>query len=215
MDSERAQKVGNRGQKNHYIRYLKYRNLHENMFKKLGIDEVDKNQNKRLIGQMVDKLTVLCNLDNSDAQSICYDATFTMSRTERIRNMIDKEGRHLFSPRLAEGGISLTADGAKLLHSKRNLVIPSGFSDEGFNFSPGQGPAWIVVNDDAVPFIKQGRNVMNGFVLGADPWLRPNENVLIVDKEGDLIGFGRSSTTLSEISSFKKGIAVKTREGCP
>ena len=190
-------------------------NLHENMFKKLGIDEVDKNQNKRLIGQMVDKLTVLCNLDNSDAQSICYDATFTMSRTERIRNMIDKEGRHLFSPRLAEGGISLTADGAKLLHSKRNLVIPSGFSDEGFNFSSGQGPAWIVVNDDAVPFIKQGRNVMNGFVLGADPWLRPNENILIVDKEGDLIGFGRSSTTLSEISSFKKGIAVKTREGCP
>ena len=56
---------------------------------------------------------------------------------------------------------------------------------------------------------------MNGFVIGADPWLRPNENVLIVNSEGDLVGFGRSTTTLSEISSFNKGIAVKTREGCP
>jgi len=188
-------------------------NLHEKMFKKLSLDEPKRNQNKRLTEQMVQKLVVLLNVENSIALEICHDATFTMSRTERIRNMTDKEGRHLFSPRLAEGGISLTIDGATLLHSLRKEKIPVGFPDEDFGFCPGKGPAWIVVTDDAVPFIKQGRNVMHGFVEGVDKWLRPNENVLIVDTNGNLVGFGRSNSTVSEMASSTKGIAVKTREG--
>ena len=188
-------------------------NLHEKMFKKLSLDEPKRDQNKRLTEQMVQKLVVLLNVENSTALEICHDATFTMSRTERIRNMTDKEGRHLFSPRLAEGGISLTIDGATLLHSLRKEKIPVGFPDEDFGFCPGKGPAWIVVNDDAVPFIKQGRNVMHGFVEGVDKWLRPNENVLIVDTNGNLVGFGRSNSTVAEMASSTKGIAVKTREG--
>ena len=188
-------------------------NLHEKMFRKLSIDEPKRDQNKRLTEQMVQKLVVLLNVENSTALDICHDATFTMSRTERIRNMTDKEGRHLFSPRLAEGGISLTIDGATLLHSLRKEKIPVGFPDEDFGFCPGKGPAWIVVTDDAVPFIKQGRNVMHGFVEGVDKWLRPNENVLIVDTSGNLVGFGRSNSTVSEMASSTKGIAVKTREG--
>ena len=188
-------------------------NLHEKMFRKLSIDEPKRDQNKRLTEQMVQKLVVLLNVENSTALDICHDATFTMSRTERIRNMTDKEGRHLFSPRLAEGGISLTINGATLLHSLRKEKIPVGFPDEDFGFCPGKGPAWIVVTDDAVPFIKQGRNVMHGFVEGVDKWLRPNENVLIVDTSGNLVGFGRSNSTVSEMASSTKGIAVKTREG--
>ncbi len=188
-------------------------NLHEKMFRKLSIDEPKRDQNKRLTEQMVQKLVVLLNVENSTALEICYDATFTMSRTERIRNMTDKEGRHLFSPRLAEGGISLTVDGATLLHSLRKEKIPVGFPNDDFGFCPGKGPAWIVVTDDAVPFIKQGRNVMHGFVEGVDKWLRPNENVLIVDTSGNLVGFGRSNSTVSEMASSTKGIAVKTREG--
>ena len=188
-------------------------NLHEKMFRKLSIDEPKQDQNKRLTEQMVQKLVVLLNVENSTALEICHDATFTMSRTERIRNMTDKEGRHLFSPRLAEGGISLTVDGATLLHSLRKEQIPVGFPNDDFGFCPGKGPAWIVVTDDAVPFIKQGRNVMHGFVEGVDKWLRPNENVLIVDTSGNLVGFGRSNSTVSEMASSTKGIAVKTREG--
>ena len=54
---------------------------------------------------------------------------------------------------------------------------------------------------------------MHGFVEGVDKWLRPNENVLIVDTNGNLVGFGRSNSTVSEMASSTKGIAVKTREG--
>ena len=81
------------------------------------------------------------------------------------------------------------------------------------DFAQAKEYAWIVVTDDAVPFIKQGRNVMHGFVDGVDKWLRPNENVLIVDTNGNLVGFGRSNSTVAEMASSTKGIAVKTREG--
>ena len=189
-------------------------NLHENFFKKIGIKETKSDLNLRLCAQMVDKLCVLCNVENDTANEICKGSTFTMSTTGRIRNMFDSNGDHLFSPRLAEGGISLTLKGAKILHSKRVDGMPSGFSQDN-QFYPGKGLAWVVVNDDAVPFIKQGRNVMHGFVDSVDPWIRPNDNVLIVNSQGKLVGFGRSTSSSSEFASFTKGIAVKTREGNP
>jgi 7-cyano-7-deazaguanine tRNA-ribosyltransferase len=138
-----------------------------------------------------------------------------MSRTSRIRNMIDADGVHLFSPRLAEGGLSLTVDGALKLHALRKMKTPEGFNSSDLTLHPGQGPAWIVVDNDAEPFVKEGRNVMHGFVLGCDSWTRPGESVLIVNSAGELLAIGRSQATSSEMESFTKGIAVKVREGCP
>ncbi len=189
-------------------------NLHENFFNKVGIEETKSDLNLRLCAQMVDKLCVLCNVDNDIANQICKGSTFTMSTTGRIRNMFDSNGNHLFSPRLAEGGISLTLKGAQILHSKRVDGMPRGFVQDN-QFHPGKGLACVVVNDDAVPFIKQGRNVMHGFVDSVDPWIQPNDNVLIVNSKGELVGFGRSTSSSSEFASFTKGIAVKTREGNP
>ena len=56
---------------------------------------------------------------------------------------------------------------------------------------------------------------MHGFVDSVDPWIQPNDNVLIVNSKGELVGFGRSTSSSSEFASFTKGIAVKTREGNP
>ena len=39
------------------------------------------------------------------------------SSTGRIRNVFSADGRHILSPRLHDGGISLTNEGAKDLHS--------------------------------------------------------------------------------------------------
>ena len=189
--------------------------LHDRVFKKLGIAEPEPDLNQRLIAQMRDKLVTLCNVSNKDANDICHESTFTMSKTGRIRNMIDKNGEHLFSPRLAEGGISLTIGGARILHGLRKISSPTDFNDFDYSFSKGNGLAWIVVNDDAEPFVRQGRNVMHGFIEAADSWARPDDNVLVVNSNGDLIGFGRCQSTVEEMASFTKGIAVKIRQGCP
>lgn len=189
--------------------------LHNRVFEQLGIEPMDRTPELKHQGQIIDKLCVLYNLDLQDAIQLCENSTFVMSRTNRIRNLINSEGLHLFSPRLAEGGMSLTVEGARKLHSLRKLATPSSFDGNDFSFHPGQGPAWVVVDSDAEPFVNEGRNVMHGFVLACDPWTRPGETVLIVNSEGKLLAIGRSQSTPRELATFNKGIAVKVREGCP
>ena len=189
--------------------------LHNRVFEQLGIEPMDRTPDLKKQGQIIDKLCVLYNVDLQDAIQLCENSTFVMSRTNRIRNLINSEGLHLFSPRLAEGGMSLTVEGARKLHSLRKLATPSNFNENDFSFYAGQGPAWVVVDSDAEPFVNEGRNVMHGFVLACDPWVRPGETVLIVNSESKLLAIGRSQSTAGELACFNKGIAVKVREGCP
>jgi predicted RNA-binding protein (TIGR00451 family) len=189
--------------------------LHQRAFDLLEIEPTEKKTDEKKQAQIVDKLCVLNNVNQKDAIAIVEGAEFTMSRTGRIRNVTTAEGNHLFSPRLAEGGISFTIDGAKWAHSIRREKIPTGFYQSSITQHIGKGLAYVVVDDDASPFIQQGRNVMHGFILACDPWMRPNETVLIVDKTGRLLAVGRSQATIAEMATFRKGIAVKIREGCP
>ena len=189
--------------------------LHNRVFELLGIEPTEREPDYKKESQIVDKLCVLCNVKQTDAISICEGSKFVMSRTGRIRNVINSEGEHLFSPRLAEGGISLTVSGAKKLHQLRTEKIPTGFTSSDLNRHVGKGPAWVVVDSDAEPFVKDGRNVMHGFVTACDEWTRPGEIVLIVNSSGELLAFGRSQSTPAEFETFTKGIAVKVREGCP
>ena len=189
--------------------------MHNRVFELLGIEPTEREPDHKKENQIVDKLCVLCNVEQTDAISICEGSTFVMSRTGRIRNVINSEGEHLFSPRLAEGGISLTVNGAKKLHQLRSEKIPSGFASSDLNQHVGKGPAWVVVDSDAEPFVKDGRNVMHGFVTACDEWTRPGEIVLVVNSSGELLAIGRSQSTPKEFGTFTKGIAVKVREGCP
>ena len=188
--------------------------LHQRTFDLLEMDPTEKAEQKKRISQIIDKLCVLANIEQSQAISVMQNVEFTMSRTGRIRNVIC-DGNHLFSPRLAEGGLSFTLAGGKWAHSIRKEPIPTSFEDEIIEKHVGKGLAFVVVDEDAAPFIQQGRNVMHGFILACDPWMRPNETVLIVNKDNKLLGLGRSQSTVSEMKSFRKGIAVRVREGCP
>ena len=189
--------------------------LHRRVFEQLGIIGPDKNPDRKKTEQIIDKLLVLYNLDHENATKLCDGASFVMSRTGRIRNVINSEGEHLFSPRLAEGGLSLTVEGARKLHGLRNRDLPSDFKSGNISDFVGMGLPWIVVDDDAEPFVQAGRNVMHGFVLACDEWARPGETVLVVNSVGKALAIGRSQSTPEEFESFKKGIAVKVREGCP
>ena len=91
--------------------------------------------------------------------------------------------------------------------------MPTGFSEPEIFGYCGEGLALVVVDDDAEPFIRQGRNVFHGFVIACDPWLRPNEACLIVNQKGELLGHGTSQCTSSELATFQKGVAIKTRDG--
>ncbi len=116
-------------------------------------------------------------------------------RTGKIRNVyVDDE--HLVSMRAHDGLFTLKSDGARKLMK----VIPY----------PG---IRVVIENDAVEFVAQGKNVFSKFVLEMDEDLRPMDEVIIVDSMDNLVGIGQVVLVRDEAKAFQRGIAVKVREG--
>lgn len=118
---------------------------------------------------------------------------FVKSRnTGRIRN-VHSNGEHILSLRAEDGYVTL-----KLAGGRRML-------------STGE---WrVVANPDAAEFVPSGKNLFCKFVVGCDPQVRPRDEVLIVDEKGSLLAIGQSAMNRREMLSFKRGVAVYTREG--
>jgi 7-cyano-7-deazaguanine tRNA-ribosyltransferase len=115
-------------------------------------------------------------------------------KTKKIRN-IYSNGKHILSMRAEDGMFTLKIEGAKIIHKK---------------FKKPQ--LRVVIHNDAVPFVKEGKSVFSKFVEDCDDNLRPYDECLIVDSKDDLIAVGRCLLNKNEMLSFEYGMAVKTRE---
>ena len=115
-------------------------------------------------------------------------------KTGKIRNVYC-DGKHVVSMRATDGFFTLKAAGAKLLHEL--FKAPK---------------LRVVVEDDAVPFIREGKNVFAKFVIECDDELRPYDEALIVDSKDELIAVGQCRMNREEMLSFESGMAAKTRE---
>ena len=159
---------------------------------------------------VVDKLALLCAINPSDGCKITDEMTSRRSRTDRVVN-VNSGGKHILSPRLTDGGISLTTHGASVANELNSSPIPEfGSSEEGSDF-PGIPRVCII--DDAIPFVGKGRNVMHGYISGADSHLTLGQPCIVVDSNGALVAHGTPITTHLEMSFLRKGVAVKVREG--
>ena len=114
--------------------------------------------------------------------------------TGKIRNVYC-DGKHIVSMRASDGFFTLKIEGGKRLHEH--------FSTPKLR---------VIVENDAIPFIKQGKNVFAKFVVNACGQLRPYDEVLIVDENDELIAVGQCIMNKKEMLDFERGIAVKTRE---
>lgn len=72
---------------------------------------------------------------------------------------------------------------------------------------------FVVVKDEVIEFIKQGKNLFAKHVQGVGPGIRPGDEVIIRDSDGDVAAVGKAILTSREMTQFKNGIAVKTRRG--
>lgn len=116
-------------------------------------------------------------------------------KTGKIRNVIS-DGAHILSLRAGDGLYTLKPEGAMRILER----IPSP-------------RLRVIVNDDSVPFVSDGRNAFAPFVLDADEEIRPMEEVIVVDGNDRFLATGRAILTRDEMMSIKKGIAVKVRTG--
>src|SRR5439155_856017 len=105
--------------------------------------------------------------------------------TGKVRNvMVDAD--HVLSLRAADGLFTLKAAGAQRLHRA---------------FHPPQ--LRIIVDANAVPFVREGKNVFAKFVREADPEVRPRDEMLVVSPDDELCAVAQSSMNRREMLSFK------------
>ena len=158
---------------------------------------------------IVDKLALLCSIHPDDGCKLTEKMSSRRSTTDRMVNVYSS-GKHILSPRLSDGGISITLEGAKIL-SSNNSQVPKFNQD--LDNSEFLGIPKVCIIDDAMPFVGIGRNVMQGYVLGADSHIIPGQPCLVVNSKGSLVAHGIALTTSREMEVLKKGVAVKVRDG--
>jgi len=115
-------------------------------------------------------------------------------KTGKIRN-IYCNNEHVLSMRAGDGMFTLKIEGAIKLHNV-------------FKFPNLR----VIIKDDAVPFIIDGKSVFSKFVVECDINLRPFDECIIVDKKDNFLGVGKCLLNRIEMLSFNFGMAVKVRE---
>lgn len=115
--------------------------------------------------------------------------------TGRIR-YVYLNGKRLVTLRPTDGFFSLSIYGAE-------RIIKSGFPIKYL----------VTVNADAAKFVAAGGDVFASHVVRADDEIRPKDEVIVIDEDGEVMAVGRAVLSGSEMIVFKVGVAVKVRRG--
>ncbi len=121
--------------------------------------------------------------------------TFTLSRTRRVGQVLDA-GKRVATLRPYDSLFTLSELGARRLHAH---IPPPRLR--------------VVVNWDAAPFVGAGKTAFARHVITADPELRANDEVLLVDENDVLLATGSALLSPAEMLAFTRGIAVRVRHG--
>lgn len=115
--------------------------------------------------------------------------------TGRIRRILFNKDL-LATLRPMDGLFSLSINGAKRLSDSKVLDRLK-----------------VVVMDSVAAFIQSGRSVFAKHVLNASEEIRPYDEVIVVNRGGDLLACGRALLSGEEMCRFKVGVAVRVRAG--
>jgi len=115
--------------------------------------------------------------------------------TGRIR-YVYIDGKRLVTLRPTDGLFSLSIEGARRIIDG---VKPPRM--------------WVKVQKEATPFVIKGRSVFARHVTDADEEIRPQEEVIVVNEEDEVLAVGKAILTGREMKAFKRGVAVKVRRG--
>jgi len=72
---------------------------------------------------------------------------------------------------------------------------------------------WVKVHDDAEPFVSKGRSAFAKHVIDADDEIRPNEEVIVINRKDEVLAVGRALLSGTEMKEFNRGMAVRVRRG--
>ena len=72
---------------------------------------------------------------------------------------------------------------------------------------------YVVVVDEVLEFIEDGKNLFARHVKDVGPGVKPGQEVIILDTGGKVAAVGKTILSKNEMYAFKTGQAVKVRRG--
>lgn len=116
-------------------------------------------------------------------------------KTGRIRHIY--RGQKLVATlKPTDGLLALTVHGANLL-LKQMKAIPNN----------------VTIQNDVSDFIKKGGDVFARHVASAPRDLRPSDEVIVTNQDGQLLGVGSALLSGEDMMHFKRGVAIRIRRG--
>ena len=91
--------------------------------------------------------------------------------------------------------------------------IPSLFAAERIKTVANSPKYRIIVEGDAAKYAAESKSVFTQHVIGFDPELLPNCEVLVVDKDDKLAAIGKLNVPVHFITKERNGVAVKVKKG--
>ena len=157
--------------------------------------------------------------------SVKIDEVYARIRDiDRIRAMMDYQfvpGAGDLIPKKARikksrktGRMRWVYEGDELIASLRasdNWIIPKTKLIKGLHELIPNPLLRVVIDDEAKPFVSEGKSVFCKFVLEIDDNLRCMDEVLVVDVNDELIRGGTLHLSPREVRDFSKGMAVRVR----
>lgn len=83
---------------------------------------------------------------------------------------------------------------------------------ERLNELPGF-TSYVVVLDDFLEFIEDGKNLFAKHVVDVGSGIRPDDEVIVRNSSGLVAAVGKAVLTSEEMTRFKNGLAVNVRRG--
>lgn len=121
-----------------------------------------------------------------------HDITMTYSRTGRIREV--RHNNVLLCTLRIDGGLAITVNFAHMLLRRKELR-----------------EYCVEIDDDAAPFVADGRSVMASHVTHCGRHVRVSSDVPILYK-GSVVAVGRAVLSGPMITGARRGVAVRVRD---
>ncbi len=115
-------------------------------------------------------------------------------RTGRVRH-IYLDGELLATLRPTDGLFSLTVAGGQRIMQVKPCQL------------------WVRVQDEVADFIAKGKSVFAKHVVDCDEEIRPEEEVVVINSQNEVLAVGRAVLTGEEMQAFRHGVAVRVRRG--
>ena len=175
--------------------------IHPKVLDELELEYIEEYENPEEVRYKKDDIRKLKAIADYQFGKGAGEALFTgnikiekSKKTGKIRHVFDGN-LNIVNMRASDSFLILSKLGAKRLSSI------SGMRNK------------VMIDNSVESFARDGKSVFAKFIIDCDENIRSNDEVLIVNEQGELLAFGKALLGHREMLDFNTGQAVKTRKG--